>query len=310
MMKNTIKLGLVGLSDKMMYSLADSLKKIEKIELAAIVDSDETRGREAATTYGANYVSTVTEAIDDHRLDGICIGSEFEARKGHIHVAIQRETPVLCLNPIAKTHGETKETLNRIVESNIKFYAPLQLRYYERFQQLRNMMIKEGRKLGSLHCTFRRQSNWCGDVMAELGVHVLDLIRWFTRLEIEQIYAETGGKTRDHINVLLLMKLNNGAFASAELSHSLQEDIYVNATYDDMFLQVKPLNQSVFLRSTSTNERYPWNIEPSEYIVEEFVNYLLNDVKPSINLEDVERASLLLSSAIQSNGKEPVRIKL
>ena len=100
MMKNTIKLGLVGLSDKMMYSLADSLKKIEKIELAAIVESDETRGREAATKYGANYVSTVTEAIDDHRLDGLCIGSELEARKGHIHVAIQRETPVLCLNPI------------------------------------------------------------------------------------------------------------------------------------------------------------------------------------------------------------------
>jgi predicted dehydrogenase len=305
------KLALVGFADDMMYKLADVLRKRAAVEVSVVVDGDEMRGIQAAEKYSADYISDIDEAINDYDLNGLCIGSEIERRREKISAAVEHRTPLLCLNPVAKTIEETKTVLNSVRENDVKFYAPFQLRYYERFQQLREMMIKEGRKLGSLHCTLRSKPRGSGDIISELGIHVLDLIRWFTRLEVQEVYAEIGGRTQDidqTENVLMLMKFNSEAFASAELSYSFQEDLYLNATYDDLFLQIKPLKQSVFLKGSSASMRYPWNIDPLEYMVEEFLDYLSHDKAPSITSDDVYRASLLASSARQSLGNGSIKV--
>jgi UDP-N-acetylglucosamine 3-dehydrogenase len=313
MEKDRLKIGILGFADDFMYKLTETLAKNNLIEITSITDSIRKRGEKAASKYNITYEPDIYKFIKNSNVEAICVGSEIESRKDIILQVINSKKHVLCLYPIAKNLEDTEEIISTAKKQKAKLYVPLKLRYYERFQEIRELCIKEGRKVGSIHVTYRDKKSDHHDILNDLGIYTLDLIRWFTGLEINKIYAEIGGESNNidtAENILMLMYLNNGGFASVEISYDHEEEIYLNILHDDMFTQIMPLKQHVLLRKLKRDIKYSWNINPHEFIADEFIKYVLYDKPLNTSLDDVYKSSELVVAVKNSINKGLISVNL
>ena len=225
MEKEMIKVAVVGAG--FMGSLhASCVANNPRAKLVAVVDVNAKAGKALADRYGAQYFSSLSDALNAE-VDAFIL-----ALPDRLHVAaaveiLQAGRPVLVEKPLADTLEGARAiasaagaTSSRVMAGHILRFDP---RYAAAAQSVRRGDIGE-----VVHVTAGRfgtrnigmKLNGSSSVCFYIGVHDVDAIQWITGARIERVYSRSVSKIMPNQGVdsedaiLSTLELSGGAIGS------------------------------------------------------------------------------------------------
>lgn len=231
----TIKVGLVGLGRLGFSHAKNIVQKVPQMELAAVcsvVPEELERAKSAFNT--PNLYSDYNEMLANKDLDAIMIASPSGFHCQQIQEAITAGFHVFCEKPIGLTEDEINKTIEVIKQHpNQKFMLGFMRRFDDSYRYAKEL-INQGEigEITVIRCygidpssglesfvNFSKNNN-SGGIFADMAIHDIDLIRWFTSQEVKQVWAlgkNAAYPELDEVGEIetgsAMMELENGAMA-------------------------------------------------------------------------------------------------
>jgi myo-inositol 2-dehydrogenase/D-chiro-inositol 1-dehydrogenase len=171
----------------------------EEVSLA-VYDTDSGLAREVAAALGARVASSFRELVQ-MGLDGLVISTPTQSHGELLRVALEARIPVFCEKPVSATIAEGIALVGLAERSGVPIQVGLQRRSDPGLVALRSR-LRSGRH-GPLIGIRVVSSSWrppsrdylqaSGGVFTDKVVHEVDLVRYVTGLEIEQVTASASG---------------------------------------------------------------------------------------------------------------------
>lgn len=183
-------------------------------EVVALYDFDQERAKELAAGYGAKVYATVEELIADPEIDAVSICSPNSTHAPYSVMALEAGKHVLCEKPMALELADTRKMMEaaekaskilmighnqRLLPTHRKARELLQSGMIGNILSIQSNFRHRGPEYWSVN---RSNSTWFFDknkahfgALGDLGAHKLDIIRFLTNDEVEDICCET--VTRD-----------------------------------------------------------------------------------------------------------------
>jgi len=189
-----VKIGLLG-AGRIGRFHARTLAAHPDVDALVIGDVDGGRAATVAQEVGGEH-STVEDVIGAG-LDAAVIAAATTEHAALIGACLDAGLPVFCEKPIALDRGETEAVVERVESSGAILQMGFQRRFDAGYREARRL-IEEG-ALGTLyslrlathdpappHEGYIPQS---GGIFRDLFIHDLDILRWLTGTEVEEVYA-------------------------------------------------------------------------------------------------------------------------
>lgn len=231
----TVRIGMISFAHEgHAASYAASLRQTPGVELVAVADDNETRGRDYATRLGAAFYADYHALLADETIDAVVVCSENARHREMVIAAAEAGKHILCEKPLATTRADGLAMIAACQQHGVK----LQVAFPMRFSPPA-IALREAVRAGTIGTPLmvmatnpgRMPPGWFSDPDLAGGgaamdhtVHVADLLRWIFDQEITSVYAEID--TRIHPDVqtddvaLLLLGLDGGLSASLDASWS------------------------------------------------------------------------------------------
>jgi predicted dehydrogenase len=227
-----MKLGFISFAHQHAYGYAESVIALPDVEITGIYDDDPKRGDFVAKKYNSKFFSDLDDLLSSD-IDAVIICSENINHKEHVLKAASRGKSILCEKPIA-TNLEDAE---QMVEACTKNGVILEIAFPVRFSQaiIQAKKILDSGNLGvlqSIRTTNRGQNpmGWFinkkfsgGGSVIDHTVHMVDIIRWFTKKEVDTVYAEIDTFFKDtpvEDAGIIQMTLSDGTIVTHDCSWS------------------------------------------------------------------------------------------
>ena len=186
-----VKVGIIG-TGGISHAHMTGYKAIpDRVEMTAVCDIDEAKVKAYAAKFGVpRWYTDYNEMLAKENLDAVSVTTWNAAHKGAAIAALNAGVNVICEKPMAM-NAEEAEEMKAAAEKNGKV---LQIGFVRRYGEDAAMIRKfiDGGTLGDLYyakATYLRRSGcpggWFGDKsysgggpLIDLGVHVMDLVRY------------------------------------------------------------------------------------------------------------------------------------
>jgi myo-inositol 2-dehydrogenase/D-chiro-inositol 1-dehydrogenase len=318
---NKVRIGSVGLGRLGLQHAVNIAGRIQHAELSALCDVDEVKLKDAADRLGVKYrFNSFEEMIASKELDAVVIVSPSGLHTKQIAAAMAAGKHVFSEKPLGTTVAECKEAEKAVIaHPELVFMLGFMRRYDESYKYVHDK-ISAG-EIGRI-ILIRAYSQdpektiagsiayapFSGGHFLDMAVHDIDLARWFTGSEPETVYAIGGcyahpefGKYKDGDNVSCLMKFKNDSmvflFAGRTAPHGYNVETEIIGTKGILRVASVPqknlvevLDANGVRRECSENflERFD-----TAYVneVQEFVNCIIDNRKPSVTVYDGTRVS-------------------
>ncbi|GAA0240057.1 Gfo/Idh/MocA family protein [Haladaptatus pallidirubidus] len=317
----TVRIGICSTAHLHADSYAASLTELSNAEFVGVTDVgdyvDDTLAK--ADEYGVDYLEP-DELFT--KVDGVIVCSTNADHATWVTRAADAGVDVLCEKPLAPTVAEAQEMVNLCRESDINLGVAMPLRFCQPVRNAKTAL--ENGVLGELQFlsgTNRGQmpGGWFVDSNASGGgavmdhsVHIIDIVRWITGENVQEIYAEIDTRFHD-ISVedvnLLSMKLTDGTEFVLDGSWSKPDewDFWGDATlrfvgtegivsidcFDQKIKQTRdtgdPGIQSVY-----------WGSNPDEGLIVDFVTAVAENRPPLKTGADAVNDVAVVEAAYQS----------
>ncbi len=184
----------------------EALRRVEGVEVVAVVGRDLSRAQKLADGYGIVATTDLRNLLGDSSLDAVHICTPNASHYSLVKDAFQAGKHVLCEKPVTTTAEEARELMALAQKSGLRNCVCHNLRYYPVVQQTRRM--REGGELGEILVAQGTYSqdwmlyptdwNWRVDaavsgasrVMADIGSHWFDMIEHLTGLRVTSLCAD------------------------------------------------------------------------------------------------------------------------
>lgn len=176
----------------------DDIYTKENVNVYGVVDVDIQRAQQFAKRYGADSFDTdYMRYMKDEETDIIICATYPATHLEILKKCIEFNKHLLCEKPITPTPEEAEEFIRLVNGSKIKVQIGYILRYNETYRKVADM-IREG-ALGSPLLIRMAQNHHVMDwkkyralledtsPIIDCGVHYIDICRWFTGAEIEDV---------------------------------------------------------------------------------------------------------------------------
>ncbi|WP_096274286.1 Gfo/Idh/MocA family protein [Paucisalibacillus globulus] len=249
-----MKIGMMSFAHMHAYSYADSLMKLDNVELVGIFDDDLTRGKEVAEKYQTAYYDS-QDAFLALDMDAVIICSENIRHKEMVLNAAKAGKHILCEKPIATNLADAQEMIDVCEDNGVILQIAFPVRFSTPIQQLKEL-IDQG-ELGDIvafRTTNRGQNpgGWFieedlsgGGAVLDHTVHMVDIMRWYLGHEITEVRAIVDsyfhGVDIDDAG-LLTLEFENGVIASHDASWSRFNEY---PTWGDVTIEVVGTKQTV-----------------------------------------------------------------
>lgn len=227
-----MKIGIMSFAHMHAYSYASGLSQISYIELTAVYDTDENRGKEAATTYDCDFFND-QEVFLAQDLDAVIVCSENAKHYEMVCAAAKAGKHILCEKPIAISLEQAEEMISICKHHDVILQTAFPVRFSEPIQQLKNYVDSGGiGEILSFRTTNRGQNpgGWFiepalsgGGAVFDHTVHMVDIMRWLSGQEVKEVVAEVDTFFHDgEIDDagLLTLTFDGGIIASHDASWS------------------------------------------------------------------------------------------
>jgi len=243
MKQEKIKIGILGCGRFAMRRLLPELTKIPSFSLLGIHNRTFEKAQSIANKHEAPFYTDSERGLIKHpELDALVITSPNYQHKSHILQGLKRNLAIFTENPLTPTYADSLQILEQLNPSDI-----LLVGHCYRFKsvvQKAKEVIRAGH-LGNLvsldlhsHMSipqsgWRFQKKFGGGVALELGVHVIDTIRYLSGLEFKSIEA-LGHVIKDADNEDVELSI----YALAQLENNLPASFSIsfNAPYSTGFI--------------------------------------------------------------------------
>jgi len=331
-----LKMGIIGAGKIAQVLHAPNIYKSKFAELIAISDVDESRLLKFKDDYP--FIHTYTDykvmlAKEDLDAVSVCVSNNLHASVSID--ALKSGKHVLVEKPMATSSIEAANMIEISKSNNKVLMVDHSQRFFPHHQKAKEI-ISSG-ILGEIRVVkamfghsgpenwsptaswFLQKQKSAFGVLADLGIHKIDIIRYVTGLEFNKCVAltKTLEKHADVEDVAVgIFQLSNGALAEITASwatHGLEENylvIYgsagtmkvgsVNSTQIDIYLE-KPIkfHGKIELKPLFTNEDEYWNLP----VIDHFAKVCLGEEKPMVTGED-GLAALKIVEKMFISGKE------
>ncbi len=302
----TVRVGMISFAHEgHAASYAASLRQGSGVELVAVADDNEARGRDYATRLGTTFYADYRDILADRSIAAVVICSENVRHREMVIAAAEAGKHVLCEKPLATTRADGLAMIAACHEHGVKLQIAFPMRFSPSV-----IALREAVRAGTIGTPLlvmatnpgRMPPGWFGDATMDHTVHVADLLRWIFEQEITSVYAEVDtrihpGLATDDVGVLLL-GLDGGLSASLDASWTRAKTwpIWGGLTLEvigergvlsmDAFVQ----NVQYFDDRTGRYALIPFTEGGDPQLVRAFIDAIRQDTIPLVTGEDGLRA--------------------
>jgi len=197
---STIRFGLIGLGIHGQRYARHIMQDINGAELYAVCRQDPAQGEAFARTHNVRYYREYLDLLNDPQVDAVVVVTPPVLHERICTTAVLAGKPVLVEKPLAHN---TREGIN-IVEAVARSGTLLMVSQTLRFNSVVRTLEHHLDELGPIHTISINQRlepserEWSdnfaaagGGVILHTGVHIFDLVRFFSGDEVRRVYCET-----------------------------------------------------------------------------------------------------------------------
>lgn len=235
-----VRWAIIGAGNIASDRFAPAIKKSATSELVAVIDINLESAKRLADRFGAKRWSANPEDIrlmDD--VDAVYVATWPSAHYGNISTAAEAGKHILCEKPLASTLEDCTRIIAVCERNRVRLMVGYMMRFNPVHLYLRKM-IREG-VIGKILVVkaefftsflmrwgpgfekgFRfDKAKAGGGMLMDLGIHVVDLIRYLTNHEIASVYSCHGAlayETQVEDTGILMLEFDDGSYGSISLS--------------------------------------------------------------------------------------------
>ena len=271
MASDLVRVGILSfahLGHAVSYSAA--LGRLDGVEIAAIYDEDEERGRAMVARFEVpEYHSDPAAIIDRDDIRAVIVCSPTNVHAPLVIAAAQAGKHVLVEKPIA-TRSEDAHAMTAACEAaGVQLHIPFVLRFFPMVQRAKQLI--EAGEIGSVYGMMGGNRGipplspaypgWItdpvqagGGALIDHSVHVTDVMRFLTGTEATRVFAECGTLFREELSVddaaILLVTFDDGIAASIDPSWCIPK---ANPYHYDFYLRILGSDGLIVLDETRSS---------------------------------------------------------
>jgi UDP-N-acetylglucosamine 3-dehydrogenase len=322
-----MKVGIISFAHPHAYGYADSLGKIDGVQIVGIADDDQKRGENAAAKYNTKFFKGHEELLQQD-LDAVIITSENSKHLEHVVAAAKAGKHILCEKPLATKVEDAKEMIEVCKQNQVILQTAFPVRFNSAV--VRAKKIIENGELGQIFAIkgtnrgtnpggwFIDQAKSGGGAVIDHTVHVVDLMRWFIGAEVKEVYAEidntiSSGSIDDC--GILNIEFENDVFSTLDCSWSRNEtyptwgDVTLEIIGSEGNLKVDAFAQKLDVYAPDGVNWNYWGDNMDFELVNDFLTSVSNGKEPSISGFDGLKALEVAIAAYESSEKrKPIKL--
>lgn len=233
-LSNPIQLGILGCGSFVQRRILPILGELESIKVVAIQKRNLDDAQQIASKWNIpSVVSTREELLQNPQVEAVFIVTTNDIHEEDAITCAASSKPTLCEKPLAPTAAAIIKMIEIFRKQSTPLFVGQSLRFKFCVQKAKEL-LKSGRlgQLLSIRAHFSVQvpkENWRhqkvrgGGVLQDIGVHLIDLIRFISSQEIHSIFAKANHdyqptSPQADQTVTAICRLENQALASFECS--------------------------------------------------------------------------------------------
>lgn len=325
-----IKIGILSFAHMHAYGYTQALKQLPNVALVGIADDNIKRGKQAAKHFKSKFYNKYKDLVKIS--DAVVITSENAKHKDLTILAATAGKHILCEKPISVSLTDAQVMIDICKKNRVKLQTAFPCRFAA--SVIRAKQVIDDGKIGKILAIRgtnhgRMPGGWFidkrksgGGAVMDHTVHVADLIRWITRQEFTEVYAEIDTryyKMKIDDCGILSMKMSGGTFCTLDPSWSIPKvyptwgDVTMRIIGEKGVIYIDAFKQRVNLYNNKdiAAKWIYWGPNIDMGLVKSFIDAIENDTPVCITGEDGLLAMELALGAYQSAKKaKPVRLPL
>lgn len=329
-----MRIGIMSFAHHHAEAYITALRAMPGVEVIGIADDDQERGQRAAAQFNTHLFDS-SKALLAENPDGVIVCSENTLHREMVEMAAMAGAHVLCEKPIATTLEDCRAEIAACDAAGVRLMTAFPMRFHPVATQVKTAL--DNAEFGTVYCcngTNQGENpdhirSWFTDKRLAGGgaamdhtVHVADMLRWYLKAEVVEVYAEIDNLFhRDRLDIdtagLLMMTFDNGVFATLDCSWS--RPAYYPAWGNvkiDLICERGVLRTDYFtqrLTVYSHDRKRPvwnyWGSDSNRAMVSEFVTSIRENRAPSVTGNDSMKAVEVALAAYRSaETHQPVRL--
>jgi len=247
-MVDTLRVGMISYAHVHADFRSKALREIPGVDIVAIADDDEGRGRAAAETYHVDaFYPDYRDLLRRDDIDLVFIHAENDRHATLVEAAAAARKAIFCEKPMATTLEDAARIAHAVTQSGVPFTVGFVSRYVPEAERTKALIdsgvlgtITSARVLIGL-AGIREigcppyMAEWMedpvkngGGAFIDEGSHAVDLLRWYVG-EVDAISATTASLVKRDLRVedtaVATLRFRNGALGELNTSWSLAIDI-------------------------------------------------------------------------------------
>jgi len=322
-----MKIGILSCDHMHAESYTESLKHIEKVEIAGIAEEDEKKGKDFAQRHGIRYFKDYGDMLSDKSVDAVLICSANAKHAKMTIDAAKAKKHIIVEKPIATTIEDAQKMIDACKENKVKLMVSFPVRYAPPIRRMKE--IVDNGKLGEIigisatnHGTmpggwFIEKSLSGGGAIMDHTVHVVDILRWILKSEVKEVYAKMGTLIHD-IPVedcgLISMKFENEIFATLDASWSRPKSFptwgdvtfEIAGTKGSMSVDTFAQHGMLYSDEIAYSKNLYWGDDMDYLMLKDFVRCIHDDMPEPVTGKDGLEALRVALMAYESVKKDKV----
>lgn len=296
------------------------LSKLPDADLIGISEQTREQARKLAGTVGT---TAMTHRELMRAADGVVICSPTAIHEELVDLALRHDVAILCEKPLATSLSNAKTIRDRCADSDVATGMAMPIRHSHPIQRLKKRY--QSGAIGELISVSginrgRMPGGWFvdpelagGGAVADHTDHIVDIVRWITGEEVEEVYAETDTRFYDlpvEDVSLLSMTLSSGAsfFLDGSWSTPQKNPFWGDASVELVGTKTTLSadcfgHQYTHVSDTSQNKSTKsifWGADPNNALLREFVASICGETAPITSMDDAVRTAAVISAAYKS----------
>ncbi|MCB1213150.1 MAG: inositol 2-dehydrogenase [Chlamydiia bacterium] len=166
--------------------------------LYSVVDPNEKVLQEMAGKYGVKVTTTVEEALQDPKVDAVCIAAQTDQHCALIEAAARAGKPIFCEKPIDLDMEKIDRCLEVLRVTGVPFLLGFNRRFDPSFQELHRRLRRGDvgaiEQISITSRDFQLPSvdylRTSGGLLRDMTIHDFDMMRWLLDDELTEVFVE------------------------------------------------------------------------------------------------------------------------
>lgn len=313
-----MRIALLGCAHVHADSYAHCLGEVSGVTFPGIFDPDHRSGERAAARHGVQFFSSADEAIAS--AEAVLIASATSDHRRLAVAASRAGRHVLCEKPLATTLADADAMVAAAREARVVLGTAFPMRFAppvtSAWRALRagavgRILAFSGANNGQLPSPrwFSDPELAGGGAVMDHTVHLADLMRWFTREEIVEVYAEVDTLLHDvrvdDVGVLAL-RMSGGAVGTIDASwnrpagYPTWGGLELRIVAEDGVIDIDAFAQRLPVYGRHSTAWVGWGSDADRAMLEAFVSACAGHATPLATGEDGLAALGIVLAAYES----------